>query len=106
MGFWKKFKGFFRTVYKGARKAFVPVFGVEALRNLTATTKSMLTSSLGAIVEQVVTELKYENLSNAEKREEAYRRIYDRATSEGVEFKESYARLLIELVVQRLRGVS
>lgn len=101
MGIKKAFKaigGFFK-------KAFIGIFGSEAARQFAEAAKAMLASTFGAIVLGVVQELSFENLSTAEKREEAVRRIAAAAISKGLNVRESMIRLLIEIAVQSLKGV-
>ena len=95
------FFGWFKKAAKGIwglLKRFLQSDDVQAL----------IGSALGGIVEQVVLELQgadYASLSNAQKRAEAFRRIAERARAGGLEFRDSLVGLLIELVINRIKGV-
>lgn len=96
----------FKKAGKFVSMAFVVVFGSRAAKLFAKAAKSMLKTALGTIAMAVVAELNLENLSNDEKREEAVRRILARAKSEGVAFKTSLIRQLIEMAVERLKGAA
>ena len=66
--------------------------------------KQLLSTALGAIAEQVVSELQVENIANGEKRQAAIARISAKALEQGLEVKESAIRLLIELVVAKIKS--
>lgn len=96
----------FKKAAKFVSTAFVIVFGEQAAKLFAKAAKSMLKTALGAIAMAVVSELEFENLTNNEKREEAVKRIIARAKGEGVAFKTSLVRQLIEIAVERLKGAA
>jgi len=55
-------------------------------------------------VKSVVKELSYENITNSEKRTEAYRRVVAELKASGKEIKESVIRTTIELAVLELKA--
>ena len=78
----------------------------KALRDFVRSdaVKQLLSTALGAIAEQVVSELQVENIANGEKRQAAIARISAKALEQGLEVKESAIRLLIELVVAKIKS--
>ena len=78
----------------------------KALRDFVRSdaVKQLLSTALGAIAEQVVSELQVENIANGEKRQAAIQRISAKALEQGLEVKESAIRLLIELVVAKIKS--
>ena len=80
----------------------------KALRDFVRSdaVKQLLSTALGAIAEQVVSELQVENLANGEKRQAAIQRISAKALEQGLEVKESAIRLLVEIVVSKLKSVA
>ena len=78
----------------------------KALRDFVRSdaVKQLLNTALGAIAEQVVSELQVENLANGEKRQAAIQRISAKALEQGLEVKESVVRLLVELVVAKIKS--
>lgn len=94
MGIGKFFKGLFGTI-----------FGKSALKKLAEAGKALLSSALGQIAWAVVNELDGANLSTADKRLEALKRIAAKAKEAGLDVKDSAISLLIEMAVQRLKGV-
>ena len=78
----------------------------KALRDFVRSdaVKQLLSTALGAIAEQVVSELQVENLANGEKRQAAIQRISAKALEQGLEVKESVVRLLVELVVAKIKS--
>ena len=81
------------------------LFGKSGLDALKAAGKALLNSALGKIVWSVVAELEASNFSNEEKRAAAFARIALAAKDAGLDVKASFINLLIELAVQRLKGV-
>ena len=79
---------------------------VQAVRDFVRSdaVKQLLNTALGAIAEQVVSELQVENLASGEKRQAAIARISAKALEQGLEFKEHSIRLLVEVVVAKLRS--
>lgn len=97
-------KKVFKKIGSFFKKAFVAVFGSDAAAKFAEAAKAMLKSAFGSIVIAVVQELDEANLSSAEKREEAVKRIALSAIEQGLNVKESFIRLMVEIAVQRLRG--
>ena len=92
--------GWLKNIFVKAGKG---IYGFLKSVITSDTVKNLLKSALGAIVQQVVGELQYENLTTGEKREEAVKRIIAQAKSQGLGFSESVIRYLIETVVLRLK---
>lgn len=80
----------------------------QAVKNLVTSdqVKAMLKTAQGKIVAAVVAELDATNLSSDEKRAEALKRIAAACKAEGLEFRESFVRLLLELAVARLKAAA
>jgi len=108
----KKIGRGFRQVGRGLRavarlfvKLFLALFGPEALENFRRAARQMLSTELGRIAWAVVEVLSRENLSNEEKRRLAFERIARAARDAGLTVKDSLINLLIEIAVQRLKGL-
>ncbi len=108
----KKIGRGFRQVGRGLRavarlfvKLFLALFGPEALESFRRAARQMLATELGRIAWVVVEALSRENLSNEEKRRLAFERIAREARDAGLMVKDSFINLLIEMAVQRLKGL-
>ncbi len=101
MGIKKAFKALGRFF----KKAGLALFGQPALNKLAAAGKALLNSALGKIVWAVVAELEASTLPGADKRRAAFEKIVAQAKAAGLEVKDSFINLLIELAVQRLKGL-
>ena len=97
-------KQFFKKFAKGFRKVFNRIFGEGALSALGLAALELFKSELGRIALAVVTELQFENLTSAEKRNAAIDRIKEQAKESGLEYTEGFIRLLIEVAVNRLKS--
>ena len=94
------------SVFSWFKKAFKNIFEhVKAFIQSDAV-KDLFKEELGKITQGVVAELSQANftdLSNDEKRKEAFNRIKSTAAASGIEFRDGIVGLLIELAVQRLK---
>lgn len=88
---------FFKNLGKGIWKLVKNFLTSDAVVELLA-------SAQGEIVQEIVSELQFENLSSEEKRKEALKRIGEAFKTEGLEFKESLVRLILEVVVARFKA--
>lgn len=103
-GFLKVGRGL-RALARLFRKLFLALFGREALESFQRAARGMLATQLGRIVWAAVEALARENLSNEEKRRQAFERIVREALAAGLVVKDSLINLLIEMAVQRLKGL-
>lgn len=110
-GFKKVGRGF-RKVGRGLkaiarlfRKLFLALFGAEALASFLRAARLLLETQLGRIVWAAVEALAAANLTNEEKRRLAFDRIAREARTAGLIVKDSLINLLIEIAVQRLKGL-
>lgn len=101
MNFWKPFK-FIGRLFK---RAFIKLFGRALLIRFASVAKDMLLTELGEIAMTIVSEINFENLSNEEKRRIAGTRILDQTRRSGMDVKDSMIGLMIEIAVQRLKGL-
>jgi len=94
----KKIKSFFISIfnklYKIAKK-----FIKEAIGEIT----QIIIAQLKDIAIKVVEELENTDLTNSEKREEAFKRIKQYAIDKGISTKSSVIYLVIELAVQYIK---
>lgn len=105
MGIKAAFKKF-KKIGSFFKKLALKVFGKEALEKLAEAGKAVLASALGKIIWQVVEEVEnIPNLDGTEKYEEAFKRITGKAMEAGLDAKESFINLGIELAVARLKGL-
>ena len=103
MGKLRKVKGAFKKIGKGFAVFGRALFGREGLRLLGEATQAVLLSKAGAIALELVQELA---ASGFPVRAEAFQRIRQRAKATGLEIKDSFVNLLIELAVQRIKSAT
>jgi energy-converting hydrogenase Eha subunit B len=96
MGFWGKIGGFFKGVAVFLKDAIVGFLKSDAV-------KDVLKTAEGKIINAIVVELSLSNLSNAEKRAEALARSKAAIVAAGLEAKDSWLNLVIELAVNVLK---
>ena len=89
-----------KSLWSAAIKAF-KVFIAAAL----PMAKQIIIGQLKDIASQAVIELQNSDLTNAEKREEAFNRIKSYAVDKGIEVKDSLINTIIELALQQLKGI-
>ena len=96
----------FKKIGSFFKKLGLALFGKEALEKLADAGKAVLASALGKIVWAVVQEVEnIPNLTGTDKYEEAFKRITGKAVEAGMDVRESFINLLIEMAVQRLKGI-
>ena len=96
---------FFSKVGNWFKKTAVNIFDLVKAFVRSDQVRDLFRTELGQIVQAVVAELKYENITNDEKREAAVGRILTKAVESGLDVKEGLVRFLIELSIQRLKAV-
>lgn len=85
-------------------ETFITLFGKDAAHTFAVGAESLLKSDLGKIVTGAVEEV--QNLaSGADKMAVALGKVLTEATKQGLDVKESLARMLIEIAVGRLKGL-
>ena len=99
MGFWNKVGGFFKGVGKTLAEAIVGFIKSDAVRGVLKTAE-------GKIVNAVVVELSLSNLSNSERRAAAFARSKAAIVAAGLEAKDSWLNLVIELAVNLLKAAT
>lgn len=87
------------------RRLFVTLFGRQALDDFERAAYRLLQTQLGRIVWAVVQALESLRVPGEEKRRRAFARILAEAGTAGLTVKDSLINLLIELAVQRLKGL-
>jgi len=90
---------YFREIIKRFFIGLVGKFN-SILKVVFSKVVKILMAKVWDIAQDVCDELKTEDLTNKEKREEAFIRVKEIARQNGIELKESITNLLIELVVQ------
>ncbi|MFQ5925900.1 MAG: phage holin, LLH family [Terriglobia bacterium] len=103
-GFKKVGRGF-KKLARVFRKLFLVLFGREALGAFQRAALLLLRTQLGRIVWAVVEAVDLLKVEGEAKRREAFRRILREAKAAGLEVKDSLINLLIEVAVQRLKGL-
>lgn len=94
-----------RAVARLFRQIFRALFGPEALASFERAAWELLRTQLGRIAWAVVQAMAQLNLPNDEKRRLAFARISSEARAAGLVVKDSIINLLIEIAVQRLKGL-
>lgn len=101
--------GFFKNVGSIFQNAFRQLFGrlftEDARKKLVAAGRAILEGEIGRIAWTVVRNLNEENITNEQKRSKALDDIGKQLKKSGKEVRGSFVSLLIELAVQRLKGV-
>lgn len=87
------------------QRLFLVLFGREALEHFQRAAAAMLATELGRIAWAAVEALASLNLPGEEKRRRAFARIAREARDAGLAVKDSFINLLIEIAVQRLKGL-
>lgn len=95
----------FGTIARLFRKLFLVLFGREALTSFQRAARRMLATQLGRIAWAAVEALASLKLPNEEKRRRAFAHIAAEAHAAGLTVKDSLINLLIEMAVQRLKGL-
>jgi len=88
---------FFQNVFFPKLKSFFSAVFTKSVQMMLAEIKD--------VVRNVVSEISVEDLTNAEKRNEAYKRIVAELKASGKTVKESIIRLAIEMAVTELKNV-
>jgi hypothetical protein len=88
----------FKWLWEKISNAFI-AFVKEAVDKLT----QKLIAELKDYAVEVVTELASTDLTNAQKRKEAFDKLVAEAKEKGLEYKDSAINLLIELAVAKLK---
>lgn len=95
---------FFKHIGVYVSEGFVKLFGKDAAHTFAVGAESLLHTDLGKIVAVAVEEV--QNLATgADKMAVALGKVLAEATKQGLDVKESLARMLIELAVARLKGL-
>jgi ATP:corrinoid adenosyltransferase len=89
---------FFKKLGKGIGSAVVSFLKSDAVKGLLKTAEGQIVAAVVADMANVA------DLSPEQRRGEALKRIAKEFAKAGLTFKESLARLLIEVVVSRLKG--
>lgn len=103
-GFKKVGRGL-KAVARLFRNLFLKLFGLEALIQFERAARLLLETQLGRIAWAAVQALASLNLENEEKRRQAFQWIATEARAAGLTVKDSLINLLIEIAVQRLKGL-
>ena len=98
--------GWFKSLGRFFKKFVVVLFGKGAAKALANAAKKMFQNAFGTVILGIVAELSASNLSNADKRIDAFRRIKGLAELKGIEMKDSLINLVIEMAVLRLKDLS
>ena len=92
----------FTTICNWIKNIFFPKVNTF-LKNVFTKAVQVATDEILDLVQKVVKELSYQNLTNSEKRGEAYKRVVAELKSSGKEVKENVIRATIELAVLELK---
>ena len=82
---------------------FIALFGRDASEQFARSALAILKSDFGKIVLTVVTTLATTNLTNEQRRAEAFTHIKTAALAAGIDAKDSIVNLLIELAVSTIK---
>jgi hypothetical protein len=105
MNFLKKIGGFFVRAKNAVAAALVAAFGSDAAQKIEDSVVAVLRTELGKITLAVVAELmNYQNLSGAQKAEEAFNRILVQAKASGLSAKDHLIKFAIEAAVLALKN--
>ncbi len=89
---------------KGLFIKFLRIFGMFAKEVFDEATKIVI-AQLKDFANEVVKELSVENITNEDKRKEAYLKIQSYALNKGIAVKDSLVNLVIEMAVNRLKNL-
>ena len=95
---------FFRHIQVSVSAVFVALFGIDAAHSFAVGAESLLKSDLGKIV-MVAVEEAQSLAAGTDKMAVALGKVLTEATKQGLDVKESLARMLIEIAVGRLKGL-
>jgi hypothetical protein len=96
MNIFSKISTWFKDTFFPKLKTFLKAVFTSAV--------SIAVASIKDTVQEVVNELNFENLTNAEKRNEAYKRVVAKLKEEGKEVGENIIRMTIEMAVAALKN--
>lgn len=96
-----------KAVARLFRNLFLKLFGLEALIQFERAARLLLETQLGRIAWAAVQALAIpqSGIENEEKRRQAFQQIATEARAAGLTVKDSIINLLIEIAVQRLKGL-
>ncbi len=94
-----KFWGWFKSLFIKAALGFV-----ELIKDAFPIAKQLIMSQLSAFGDQVIKEVAAGNLSNDQKRSEAFNRIKGRAGEVGIVITDSLINAFIEILYQRFKN--
>lgn len=89
----------FKWIWEKISNTFIS-FVKEAVSKLT----QKLVAELKDFAYDIVKELSIGDLTNSEKRNQAFKKIKDEVIKRGIEFKDSSVYFLVELAYQKVKG--
>ncbi len=100
---WDKIKGFFGSFFKNPMVVKFEQF----MEQVFAAEKPVIVGALKDIAVEAVTSVgSLSNLTNAEKRAQAFTQIAAQAKQQGIQVGESMINLILEMAVQSIKGNS